>query len=118
MDMRQLLDEADEIYRYPGELVIEKFIPGADALTDRVCLGVLIAEQAASEGTIGLDKENAVIGLVVSTAQMLIPDWAEAFVLDALRGIVRTIVRKVVKFLNDKYGHDWTPAYAMLEGVA
>ena len=101
MTYEELKQLADEQIQYPFERVIEKWWPGADAITDHLCAGVMVIEDAFDGDGIGEEKKAALIdGAMKLWEAAPIPAVVRMFLDGILPGVLSFLIEQIVDLLN------------------
>jgi len=106
--IEELIAQADKELNYPFEKIIERYWPAADAITDVVCSGVLVAEDLLRGGENGQEKKNLVNTALFSMFNKLpVPTWAKPFVRPLFQASMSGFIDLVVRWLNKKWPDGW-----------
>lgn len=111
IDITDIERRINETISYPGERLLEYWLPGLDTWIDKILYMVLSVEEIAVDKKLRAEREQIVIDLVWETWGMLpIPSFIRKWIDPILDGIMRRLIRQVVEWLNDALGHSWPKA--------
>jgi len=109
MKWEELTKLADEEITYPFEAVLERWWPGADTITDQICAGVMVMEDAFDEDGLGEDKKAALIdGLMIQWKRAPIPMVVRTFIDPVLPGVLDMVIEKSVELMRKLFKRNKT----------
>ena len=101
MTYEELKDLADEQINYPFEKVIEKWWPGADAITDHICAGVIVMQDAFGPEGIGAAKKAALLDALMKLwGAAPIPAVVRMFLDAMLPGVLSFLIEQIVALMH------------------
>ena len=105
--LRQMLDDGDAAYTYPGEATIERLIPAADNVMDWVEMAIHSVERTIEPGETPESKTKRAVDLMLLAWTAVTPDWCEVWLTPLFKVAAASLVRWTIDFLNTTLGHKW-----------
>ena len=108
MNLEEIALKMDAAFHYPGEALLEYWLPGVDRWIDKILYAILSVEEIATEGNIKPQREQMAVDILQAFWNAIpMPFFIRQWMAPLFEPIVRGLIRQAVAWLNDAIGHNW-----------